>query len=128
MKTKATQQITEITFPKDMNPFVSKYLAEKAVGNCDYLKRVNTENATDFEEKIANLFRLNPEAVDEGKLAEFQAGLNKAELQAAEWDETGDVIINQIMAVYPDYQLKKPSITKRADLVAQAKARFANKK
>ena len=30
MKTKATQQITEITFPEDMNPFVSKYLAEKA--------------------------------------------------------------------------------------------------
>lgn len=128
MKTKATQQITEITFNEDMNPFISKYLADKAVGNCDYLKRINTENANDFEEKISNLFRLNPEAVDEGKLAELQAGLNRAELQAQEWDEAGNVIIKQIMAVYPDYQLKKPQVKgTKADLVAQAKARFAKK-
>ncbi len=106
MKTKPTQQITEITFNEDMNPFISKYLADKAVGNCDYLKKINTENANDFEEKIANEFRLNPENPDEGKLADWQAGLNKAELQAKEWDEARNVIIKQITAVYPDYQPK----------------------
>ena len=127
MKTKATQQITEITFNEDMNPFISKYLADKAVGNCDYLKKINTENANDFEERIANEFRLNPENPDDGKLAEWQAGLNRAELQAKEWDEAGNVIIKQIMAVYPDYQLKKPQVQKKSDLVAEARARFAKK-
>jgi hypothetical protein len=126
MKTKATQQITEITFNEDMNPFISKYLADKAVGNCDYLKRINVENGREFEEKIEKEFRLNPESPDESKIAEWQQGLNRAELQAKEWDEAGNVIIRQIMAVYPDYQIKKPQV-KRADLVAEAKARFASK-
>ncbi len=127
MKTKATQQITEITFNEDMNPFISKYLADKAVGNCDYLRKINTENAHEFEEKIANEFRLNPENPDESKLAEWQAGLNRAELQAKEWDEAGNVIIKQITAVYPDYQPQKPQVKRKSDLVAEARARFAKK-
>ena len=127
MKTKATQQITEITFNEDMNPFISKYLADNAVGICDYLRKINTENANDFEEKIANEFRINPENPDEGKLAEWQAGLNRAELQAKEWDEAGNVIIKQITAVYPDYQPKKPQVKRKSDLVAEARARFAKK-
>lgn len=127
MKTKTTQQITEITFNESMNPFISKYLADRAVSNCDYLYKINSDNVKEFEEKMAKEFRLNPESPDESKLVEWEQGLTRAESQRDEWKEAGTLIIRQITAVYPDYQPKKAQVKSKSDLVAKAKARFACK-
>ena len=124
MKTKATQQITELTFNEEMNPFIAKYLADKAVSNCDYLLNINRNNAQEFEAKMMKEFDNNPEAPDESKIAEWEQGLLKAESQIKEWKQASKMIVKQIVAVYPDYTPKATQTKSKASLVAQAKARI----
>ena len=85
MTTKATQQITELTFNEEMNPYIAKYLADKAVSNCDYLLNINRNNAQGFEAKMMKELDNNPESPDESKLAEWEQGLLRAEAQQEEW-------------------------------------------
>ena len=127
MTTKTTQQLTELTFNEDMNPFIAKYLADKAVSNCDYLLNINRNNAQEFEAKMMKEFDNNPESPDESKLAEYEQGLIRAETQQAEWKQASQMIVKQIVAVYPDYAPKATGTKTKSDLVAQAKARFAKK-
>jgi hypothetical protein len=127
MTTKATQQITELTFNEEMNPYIAKYLADKAVSNCDYLLNINRNNAQGFEAKMMKELDNNPESPDESKLAEWEQGLLRAEAQQEEWKTASKMIVKQIVAVYPDYQPKGTVTKSKSTLVAQAKARFAKK-
>ena len=127
MTTKATQQITELTFNEEMNPYIAKYLADKAVSNCDYLLNINRNNAQEFEAKMMKELDNNPESPDETKLAEWEQGLIRAEAQQTEWKKASTMIVKQIVAVYPDYVPKATGNKTKSALVAQAKARFAKK-
>ena len=127
MTTKATQQITELTFDKDMNSYIAKYLADKAVSNCDYLLGINRNNAQEFEAKMMKELDNNPESPDETKLAEWEQGLLRAESQQEEWKQASAMIVKQIVSVYPDYAKKGTVNKSKSTLVAQAKARFAKK-
>jgi len=126
MKTKATQQITEITFNEASNPFIAKRLAENNVSTCDYFYKLNLDKAQDFESKIVEELESNPES-SSPKLGEWEQELVKAEGQMAEWKEERKMIVKQIKAVYPDYEPKASNTKSKADLIAQAKARFAKK-
>jgi hypothetical protein len=126
MKTKATQQITEITFNEASNPFIAKRLAENNVSTCDYFYKLNLDKAQEFESKIIEELESNPES-SSPKLGDWEQELVKAEAQMDEWKEERSMIVKQIVAVYPDY-VPKGKVTKSStDLVAQAKARFAKK-
>jgi hypothetical protein len=126
MKTKATQQITEITFNEASNPFIAKRLAENNVSTCDYFYKLNLDKAQEFESKMIKELESNPES-SSPKLGDWEQELVKAEAQMDEWKEERSMIVKQIVAVYPDY-VPKDKVTKSStDLVAQAKARFAKK-
>jgi len=124
MKTKATQQITEITFNEASNPFIAKRLAENNVSTCDYFYKLNLDKAKDFESKIVQELELNPES-SSPKLGDWGEKLSKAEVQMSEWKEERTMIVKQIKAVYPDYEPKAKATKSKADLIAEVKARFA---
>jgi len=123
MKTKATQQITEITFNEASNPFIAKRLAENNVSTCDYFYKLNLDKAKDFESKIVQELEVNPES-SSPKLGDWGEGLDKAEAQMAEWKEERKMIVKQIKAVYPDYEPQAKATKSKADLIAEVKARF----
>lgn len=124
MKTKATKQITEITFNEESNPFIAKRIAENNVSTCDYFYKLNLEKAKEFESKIVDELEVNPES-SSPKLGTWGEELSKAEVQMAEWKEERTMIIKQIKAVYPDYEPKASATKSKADYIAEVKARFA---
>jgi hypothetical protein len=124
MKTKTTQQITEITFNEASNPFISKRLAENNVSTCDYFYKLNLDKAKEFESKIVQELETNPES-SSPKLGDWGEDLVKAEAQMSEWKEERKMIVKQIKAVYPDYEPKATATKSKAELIAQVKARFA---
>ena len=126
MKTKATQQITEIIFNEDSNPFIAKRLAENNVSTCDYFYKLNLDKAQEVESKMMKELESNPES-SSPKLGEWEQELVKAEGNMAEWKEERKMIVKQIKAVYPDYEPKASTTKSKKDLIAQAKARFAKK-
>lgn len=127
MKNKTTKQLTELTFNQDMNTFIPKYLADKAVSNCDYLYNINRDNLQKAEHEMMKEFESNPES-SSPKLAEWEQDILRAEKQMSEWQEASKMIVKQIVAVYPDYVKKATATKSKADLISQAKARFANRK
>jgi len=123
-----TKQITEITFNKDVNPFVSKKIAENALGTCSYFEKLNKDNIKDLEFKISDEYEKNPDSPDEKKITEWMNSLTDNEVRKDEWEQASKMILKQIVAVYPDYEPRSSAKfhgKSKTDLLAQAKARFA---
>jgi len=123
-----TKQITEITFTKDVNPFVSKKIAENTLGTCSYFQNLNKDNVKDFEFKISDEYEKNPDSPDEKKITEWMDTLSSSEVRVDEWKQAGEMILKQIVAVYPDYEPRSTAKFKgksKTVLLAEAKARFA---
>ena len=123
-----TKQITEITFSQDVNPFVSKKIAENTLGTCSYFQNLNKDNVKDFEFRISDEYEQNPSSPDETKITEWMESLDSAEVRVDEWKQAGEMILKQIVSVYPDYEPRSTAKFKgksKKDLLAQAQARFA---
>jgi hypothetical protein len=123
-----TKQITEIIFDKEVNPFVSKKISENALGTCSYFENLNKNNIKDLSFKIETEYEDNPKSPDETKITDWLEKLKQQEVNQDEWKQTGEMILKQIVSVYPDYKPRSSAkVVKlnKADLLAEAKARFA---
>ena len=123
-----TKQITEIIFNKEVNPFVSKKITENALGTCSYFENLNKEKIKGLSHNIETEYEDNPKSPDETKITKWLTDLKEQENNAAEWKETGEMILKTIVAVYPDYVPRssaKVVESNKADLLKEARARFA---
>jgi len=123
-----TKQITEIIFDKEVNPFVSKKITENALGTCSYFENLNKNNIKDLSFKIETEYEDNPKSPDETKITDWLEKLKQQEVNQDEWKQAGEMLLKTIVTVYPDYEPRssaKFNKASKADLLAEAKARFA---
>jgi len=126
---KDSQIITELAFLEGVNPFVNKFMSEGCIQSCEYMSGKNRESIRSFEEAIRKELKNNPESPDENLLDDMQDKILEKEEQIAEWLQSRDIIVKQIMITYPDWtprtkQGVKASKTK-AERAASVKAAIA---
>lgn len=126
---KDTQIITELAFLESVNPFVNKFISEGAIQSCEYMSGKNKESIQGFEEIIRKELKNNPESPDENLLDDMQDKILEKEEQIAEWLQTREVIVKQIMITYPDWTPRtKQGVKKgktKAERAASVKAAIA---
>lgn len=126
---KDTQIITELSFLESVNPFVNKFITEGAIQSCEYMSGKNKESIQGFEEIIRKELKNNPESPDENLLDDMQDKILEKEEQIAEWLQTREVIVKQIMVTYPDWTPRtKQGVKKgktKAERAASVKAAIA---
>ena len=126
---KDTQIITELSFLESVNPFVNKFITEGAIQSCEYMSGQNKKSIQGFEEIIRKELKNNPESPDENLLDDMNDKIIEKEEQIAEWLETREVIVKQIMVTYPDWTPKtKQGVKKgktKAERAASIKAAIA---
>ena len=126
---KNTQIITELSFLESVNPFVNKFITEGAIQSCEYMSGQNKKSIQGFEEIIRKELKNNPESPDENLLDDMNDKIIEKEEQIAEWLETREVIVKQIMVTYPDWTPKtKQGVKKgktKAERAASIKAAIA---
>lgn len=126
---KDTQIITELSFLEGVNPFVNKFISEGCIQSCEYMSGQNKKSIKGFEEIIRKELKNNPESPDENLLDDMQDKIIEKEEQIAEWLETREVIVKQIMVTYPDWTPRtKQGVKKgktKAERAASVKAAIA---
>jgi len=118
---KPSQIITELAFLEDVNPFVNKFMSEGCIQSCEYMSGKNRESIRSFEEAIRKELKNNPESPDENLLDDMQDKILEKEEQIAEWLQSRDIIVKQIMITYPDWTPR----TKQGVKVSKTKAERA---
>jgi len=129
---KATQHITEIRFVEHHNPFISKYLVEKAITGCEWMISQAKKKIQEFEAEIDKEFRNNPEQPSDAVINMQGSNIQIKEDQISEWLEERECLVKQLTITYPDWKPQAQAsngITKeqRNKLIAAAKKRAAKK-
>ena len=115
------------------NPFMSKFLVEGNVKNCEYMISQAKKKIVEYEGNISTEFANNPEQPSDSVLLTQESNIRTKEEQIDEWIEERDYIVKQLIITYPDWQPRNSVATsalsqeQKDKLIAAAKKRVATK-